>query len=84
MIYVGLLMLSAVTKMDFEGDVADVVGGFLTVIMMPFAYSIATGIMFGILSWVILKVVTGKIKEISAVMWVSFALFVIYIATLVI
>lgn len=84
MLYVGVLMLSAIKNMDFEGDVADVVGGFLTVIMMPFAYSIATGIMFGILSWVILKVVTGKIKEISAVMWVSFALFVIYIATLVI
>ena len=84
MLYVGVLMLSAIKNMHFEGDVADVVGGFLTVIMMPFAYSIATGIMFGILSWVILKVVTGKIKEISAVMWVSFALFVIYIATLVI
>ena len=84
MLYVGILMLSAIKNMDFEGDVADVVGGFLTVVMMPFAYSIATGIMFGIVSWVILKVVTGKIKDVSGVMWVSFALFGIYIATLVI
>ncbi len=84
MLYVGLLMLSAIKKMDFEGDIADVIGGFLAVIMMPFAYSIATGIMFGIVSWVILKVFTGKVKDISSIMWVSFVLFGIYIATLVI
>ena len=84
MLYVGLLMLSAIKNMDFEGDVADVIGGFLAVVMMPFAYSIATGIMFGIVSWVILKVVIGKAKDISAIMWISFALFAIYIATLII
>ena len=82
MLYVGILMLSAIKNLDFEGDVADVISGFLAVIMMPFAYSIATGIMFGIVSWVILKVVTGKIKDISAIMWVSFILFAIYIGTL--
>ena len=84
MLYVGLLMLSAIKNMDFEGDVADVIGGFMAIIMMPFAYSISTGIMFGILSWVILKVVTGKIKDIKPVMWISFVLFAIYIATQVI
>ena len=83
MLYVGILMLSAIKNMDFEGDVADVVGGFLAVIMMPFAYSIATGIMFGIVSWVVLKVVTGKIKDVSIIMWISFVLFALYIATLV-
>ncbi|MBQ9097065.1 MAG: NCS2 family permease [Clostridia bacterium] len=83
MLYVGLLMLSAIKNMDFEGDIADVIGGFLAVVMMPFAYSIATGIMFGIVSWVILKVATGKAKDISAIMWISFVLFAIYIATLV-
>ena len=84
MLYVGILMLSAIKNMEFEGDIADVIGGFLAVVMMPFAYSIATGIMFGIVSWVILKVCTGKIKDISAIMWVSFALFAVYIVTLVI
>lgn len=83
MLYVGILMLSAIKNMEFDGDIADVIGGFLAVVMMPFAYSIATGIMFGIVSWVILKVATGKIKEISWVMWVSFVLFALYIATLV-
>lgn len=46
---------------------------------MPLTYSIANGIMFGIVSWVILKLVTGKAKDISAVMWISVVLFAIYI-----
>lgn len=81
MLFVGLLMLSAVTKMDFESDIADAIGGFLALVMMPFAYSIATGIMFGIISWVVLKILTGKAKDISPVMWISVALFAIYIYT---
>jgi len=81
MLFVGLLMLSAVTKMGFDGDVADSIGGFLAIVMMPFAYSIATGIMFAMISWVVLKLLTGKIKDISPVMWVSVVLFAIYIYT---
>ena len=83
LVFVGLLMLKNITKMDFNTDIADTVGGFLAIIMMPFAYSIATGIMFGILSWVILKVVTGKIKDIHPVMWVAFGLFVLRIVTII-
>ena len=79
MLYVGLLMLSSVKKVDFEGDVADTIGAFLAIIMMPLTYSIANGIMFGILSWVILKLIIGKGKEISGVMWISVALFVVFI-----
>ncbi len=81
MIFVGLLMLSSVTQMDFDGDIADAIGGFLAITMMPFAYSIATGIMFAVVSWVVLKILTGKAKDISPVMWVSLALFAIYIYT---
>jgi AGZA family xanthine/uracil permease-like MFS transporter len=79
MLYVGLLMLSSIKKVDFSSDVADTIGAFLAIIMMPFTYSIANGIMFGMLAWVILKLLIGKAKEISGVMWVSVALFVIYI-----
>ena len=79
MMYVGLLMLSSIKKVDFDGDAADVIGAFLAIVMMPLTYSIANGIMFGMLSWVILKVIIGKAKDISAVMWVSVALFAIYI-----
>ena len=80
MLYVGLLMLSAVKKVDFDLDVADTIGAFLAIIMMPFTYSIANGIMFGMLSWVILKLLIGKAKDISGVMWISVTLFAIYIA----
>ena len=83
LVFVGLLMMKSVLKMKFDGDIADVLGGFVALIMMPFSYSIANGIMFGIVAWVILKVCTGKIKEIHPVMWVSFGLFVLRIITLV-
>ncbi len=76
-------MMKSVLKMKFEGDIADIVGGFLALIMMPFTYSIANGIMFGILAWVVLKVCTGKVKDVHPVMWVAFALFVLRIITLV-
>lgn len=80
MLYVGLLMLTSVKKVNFEGDAADTIGAFLAIVMMPLTYSIANGIMFGMLSWVILKLVIGKAKDISAVMWISVALFAFYIA----
>lgn len=81
MIFVGLMMLSSVKNVSFDGDIADTIGAFLAIVIMPFTYSIATGIMFGLISWVVLKVLTGKIKDVSAVMWISVALFVLYIVT---
>ena len=83
LIYVGMLMMSSVTKMKFDGDAADSIGGFLAIAAMPMTYSIANGIMFGICSWVIVKVCTGKAKEVSTIMWVIFALFALRIITLV-
>ena len=83
LVFVGLLMMSAVLNMKFEGDMADVLGGFVAIVMMPFTYSIANGIMFGMLTWVILKLVTGKFRDIHPVMYVCAALFAIRIATLV-
>lgn len=83
LVYVGMLMVSATTRMKFDGDLADAIGGFLAICMMPMTYSIANGIMFGMVSWVLVKVFTGKRKDISPVMWVCFALFAIRIITLV-
>lgn len=83
LIYVGMLMLSAVRSMDFSEDPADVLGGYMALIMMPLAYSIATGIMFGMLTWVIVKIFTGKAKDISPIMWVIFCLFMLRIAALI-
>lgn len=83
LMWVGLLMLSAVKNMTFDltEDLADVVAGFMAIVMMPFSYSIATGIMFGMVSWVILKVFTGKTKDINGIMWICFVLFAARIIT---
>lgn len=83
LIYVGMLMISSAKKINYEGDLADTVGAFLALAMMPLTYSIATGIMFSVMSWVLLKVFTGKAKDISPVMWVVFVLFALRIVALV-
>lgn len=84
LVWVGLLMMSSIKEMSFDSDIADVFGGFIAIIMMPFTYSIANGIMFGILSWVLLKVLTGKGNHVPAVMWISFILFALRLVTQVI
>ena len=76
LVLVGFFMLQSITKIDFT-DPSEGVPAFFTIIMMPLTYSIAEGIMFGVLSYVILKLVTGKRKEVSAVMGVIAVLFVL-------
>ena len=84
LIYVGMLMISSVTRMTFDiEDPADAIGGFMAVIMMPLSYSIATGIMFSMLAWVMVKVLTGKSKDVSPIMWAVFVLFLLRILALV-
>ena len=53
------------------------------VVIMPLSYSIATGIMFAMMFWVLIKVCTGKSKDVSPVMWVIFAIFALRILALV-
>ena len=83
LIYVGMLMFSSAAKIKFEGDVADTASAYMAALMMPLTYSIANGIMFGIISWVCLKVCTGKAKDVNPVMWVIFVLFALRIVALV-
>jgi adenine/guanine/hypoxanthine permease len=82
LVYVGLLMLTSIKNMSFEDDIADTAGGFMAIIMMPFTYSIANGIMFGMITWVLLKVITKKAKDVAPVMWVAFFLFLLRLGTL--
>lgn len=84
LIIVGFYMTSSILKMTFDGDVADGVGGYLALIFMPLTYSIANGIMFGILSWVLIKLFTGKAKQVHPVMYVVFVLFLARLITLII
>ncbi|MGI5932219.1 MAG: solute carrier family 23 protein, partial [Eubacterium sp.] len=83
LIYVGMLMFSSATKLKLAGDMADTVSAYLAILLMPLTYSIANGIMFGIMSWVILRVFQKRAKEVSPVMWVIFGLFVFRVITLV-
>ncbi len=78
LIIVGLFMMTSITKIDFT-DYTEALPAFLAIIIMPLAYSISEGIVFGILSWVILKFVTGKAKEISPIMYVIAVLFILKI-----
>ena len=78
LIIVGFLMLSAAAEIDFT-DPTEGIPAFLTIVMMPFAYSIAEGIVYGIMSYVILKAVTGKFKQIPLITWVLFVIFLLRI-----
>lgn len=74
LIYVGVLMASGVSKIDWkEADFA--VPAFLTLAIMPFAYNISYGIAFGLIAYVFIKLFTGKAKEINAGTWVISVLF---------
>jgi AGZA family xanthine/uracil permease-like MFS transporter len=76
LIFVGFLMLQPVTTIDFK-DPTEGIPAFLAIVMMPFAYSIADGIVYGVLSYVILKVAARKFHEITVVTWVLFVIFIL-------
>ncbi len=76
LIIVGVLMASAVVDIDFN-DFTEGFPAFLTFVMMPFTYSIANGIAAGIISYTILKVGTGKWKQVH---WMMYILFVLVVA----
>jgi AGZA family xanthine/uracil permease-like MFS transporter len=76
LIFVGFLMMRPVVSIDFE-DPTEGIPAFLAIVMMPFAYSIADGIVYGVLSYVILKTVTGKFRDITIVTWILFVIFVL-------
>lgn len=75
LIIVGLFMMSPIMKIDLD-DFTEAIPAFLTIIMMPIAYSIAEGIVFGMVSYALLKLLTGKGKEVSPVVYVLSILFV--------
>lgn len=76
LIIVGLFMISPIMKIDLS-DFTEAIPAFFTIIMMPLTFSIAEGIVFGMLSYVFLKLLTGRFKEITPVMYVIAILFII-------
>ncbi|MDR0440429.1 MAG: NCS2 family permease, partial [Candidatus Accumulibacter sp.] len=67
LILIGTLMMSEVVHVRFD-DVTEALPAFLTIVMMPLTYSIANGLAFGFTSYSLLKLLSGKIREVNRVM----------------
>lgn len=74
LIYVGVLMMACVKDLDWH-DPAVALPSFLTMAMMPFSYNISYGIAFGLISYVLIHLCTGKVRQIKGGTWVITALF---------
>ena len=79
LILVGFLMMTQVKGIDF-GDFSIAFPAFLTIILMPFTYSISAGIGAGFVAYVVLQIVLGKARRVHPLMWLVAALFVVYFA----
>jgi AGZA family xanthine/uracil permease-like MFS transporter len=79
LVIVGALMMSQIASIDFR-DFSVLLPVFLTVTVMPLTYSIANGIGAGFIGWVVVRSLSGKAKEISPLLWVVAAGFLIYFA----
>lgn len=77
LVLVGFLMLTQVAEIPWQ-DLERGIPAYMTVIFMPFAYSITIGIGVGFISYVLLKVFHGKPKDVHPLMWVTSVLFVVY------
>ena len=75
LIIVGVMMMPSVKSIHWE-DYCKSIPAFLTIIMMPLAYSISDGILIGVISYVLCHAVAGKFKDISITMWILAALFI--------
>ncbi|MDU7384630.1 NCS2 family permease [Finegoldia magna] len=78
LVIVGLFMLSSIKEIDFY-DYSEAIPAFITIITMPFCYSIAEGISFGMISYVLIKLLAGKRKDISILMYILAIVFVLRI-----
>ncbi len=78
LVVVGFLMMTSVTRIDFT-DYTEAIPAYIAIIAMPFMYSISEGISLGVISYVVLNLMTGRAKEknTSVLMYVLAALFVL-------
>lgn len=74
LIFVGFLMMRSVMGIDFS-DISEGIPAFITIMAMPFSYSISKGITFGIIAYVLCKIVSRKAKDIPLVTWILAAIF---------
>jgi AGZA family xanthine/uracil permease-like MFS transporter len=77
LIIIGILMLGNIKKLNFS-DLTESIPAFMIITIIPFTYSIADGMAFGFILYPFLKLVTGKAREVSAPMYVSAGMFIVY------
>ena len=79
LIIVGVFMMKPIAKINWS-ELDDAVPAFLALVLIPFSYSITQGIIWGFLSWTIIKVAVGKSKEVSLALWIidAFALVALF------
>jgi len=75
LIIVGVLMISSITNINFH-SFEEALPAFLTLVMMPFTYSISNGIAIGFIFYTLIKLVCGKAKEVHPIMYIFTALFI--------
>ncbi len=76
LIIVGILMMSSMAKIKWD-DLDEAIAAFFTVVVMPFAYSIATGVAAGFIFYVLIKIVKGKAKDVHPLMYIVTGLFLL-------
>lgn len=76
MVIVGVMMMAPIKNIDWN-DYSEAIPAFVTAVMMPLSYSIAHGILLGMITYVVLNACTGKAKKISVTMWVLGVLFIL-------
>jgi len=79
LVVVGFLMVMQISGIDWK-NLEIAIPAFLTMVLMPFTFSITVGIGAGFIAFVVIKLVLGKVKEVHPLMWGAAALFVIYFA----
>lgn len=76
LILVGMLMMEPVRNIDFD-DATEAIPSFITLVMMPLAYSISAGILLGMIAYVVINVCCGKFKKITPTMYILAILFIL-------
>jgi AGZA family xanthine/uracil permease-like MFS transporter len=79
LVVVGALLMGQIRQIDLR-DLSIAVPAFLTIVLMPFTYSITNGVGAGFISWVVIRVATGRARSVHPLMWVVSALFAVYFA----
>lgn len=75
LVIVGVMMMAPVKGIEWD-DYSEAIPAFVTLLLMPLAYSISDGIMLGMISYVVINACTGKFKKVSITLWILAALFI--------